>query len=412
MKRSGWIALGMLGLLLGGGVGGMAAWNRALGPAEPAALRAGASLSGSARAFVEAALSGLDRERVLDHHAHLAGLGSNASGCELSGEHLSWLHPWKRLQTLAYMRAGGVSDAGQADQQFADRLRALLEHPDYPGRTLVLAFERAHHPDGSIDAERSEFHVPLAWVQRQSRSSPGRMLAAASIHPYRKDALAALAAAHAQGVRVVKWLPNSMGMDPADPRCDAFYGELARLDMSLLSHAGEEQAVDAADRQEYGNPLRLRRPLQAGVRVIVAHCATLGEFEDLDHPGMRRSGFELFVRLMGEQAGGTRLWGDLSAITLRNRDPLVVRELVERTEWHARLVHGSDWPLPAIRLMTDLERLQAAGLLQAGDLPPLRELYAYHPLLFDLVLKRSLRGRSGQRFADAVFHARPEIQAW
>lgn len=412
MKRSGWVATGALLVLLGGGITGSLAWNWALGPAVPGALIEGTALSGDARELVDRALEGLDVARVLDHHAHLAGLGSNDSGCELSPEHLSWAHPWKRLQTLAYMRAGGVEDPAQADAQFALRLRALQEHPDQPGRALVLAFEHAYSADGKLNPERSEFHVPLRWVQSQVDQSPGRLLAAASIHPWRPDALEQLEAAHRQGVRVIKWLPNSMGMDPADPRCDAFYAALARLDMTLLSHAGEEQAVDAADSQELGNPLRLRRALRAGVRVIVAHCATLGEFEDLDHPAQRASGFALFSRMMEESGPQGGLWGDLSAVTLRNRDVAVLRELLERTGWHGRLVNGSDWPLPAIRVLTDLDGLQAAGLLSAGDLPALRELHAYHPLLFDLVLKRSLRGREGTRFGAEVFEARKEIVAW
>jgi hypothetical protein len=38
---------------------------------------------------------------------------------------------------------------------------------------------------------------------------------AASIHPYRKDALEELATWGKLGVRVVKWLPPAMGIDPS-----------------------------------------------------------------------------------------------------------------------------------------------------------------------------------------------------
>jgi len=426
LRRGGWIALSVLGLMAGLGAGIPLAWERALGPSVPQALIAGHVLSPQAQELVDRALAGLDRDRVLDHHAHLAGMGTSGSGCELSPEHLSWAHPWKRIQTLAYMRAGGVQTLEEADAQFAERLLQLIEHPQYPGRVLLLAFDRAHLPDGSVDAARSEFFVPLDWVERHSQAAPRRCLSAVSIHPYRTDALEVLRSAHARGVRMVKWLPNSMGIDPADARCLPFYAELARLDMTLLTHAGEEQAVDAGERQEYGNPLRLRAALQAGARVIVAHCASLGDSLDLDAPAkdgirVRRSSFELFARMMDEQRladgandGARRggLWGDLSAVTFRNRDARVLHELLRRIEWHGRLVNGSDWPLPAIRVMTDLDALRAAGLLRSEDVPLLEELQGYHPLLFDLVLKRMLRGVQGARFADEVFLARPEIAGW
>ena len=57
---------------------------------------------------------------------------------------------------------------------------------------------------------------------------PHRFESAASIHPYRRDAVDALATAAGRGARAVKWLPNSIGIDPAAPRCDAFYAALVR----------------------------------------------------------------------------------------------------------------------------------------------------------------------------------------
>ena len=50
--------------------------------------------------------------------------------------------------------------------------------------------------------------------------------------------------------------------------------------MILLSHTGEEQAVEAEENQRLGNPLLLRRPLELGIRVIMAHSASLGTCDD------------------------------------------------------------------------------------------------------------------------------------
>ena len=64
-----------------------------------------------------------------------------------------------------------------------------------------------------------------------------------------------------------------MGIDPASSKCDRFYQAAARLDLPIIAHAGRELAVHGGDAQHFGNPLRLRRAMEQGVRVVVAHCA-------------------------------------------------------------------------------------------------------------------------------------------
>ena len=59
--------------------------------------------------------------------------------------------------------------------------------------------------------------------------------------------------------------------------------------LPLISHAGLERAVLGREAHDFGNPLRLRRALDAGVRVVVAHCASLGEDRDLDRGAKGRT---------------------------------------------------------------------------------------------------------------------------
>jgi hypothetical protein len=177
--------------------------------------------------------------------------------------------------------------------------------------------------------------------------------------------------------------------------------------MTLLVHTGEERAVDSAELQELGNPLKLRRALALGVRVIAAHCGSLGQGLDLDHPERGRvPNFDLFLRLMDEKRERGELYGELSAVVFRNRDERVLRTLLERTDLHAHLVNGSDYPLPAIHVLVSTSRLEKQGFLTHAERAALDEVYDYNPLLFDLVLKRTLRGTKGERFADEVFLAR------
>jgi predicted TIM-barrel fold metal-dependent hydrolase len=277
------------------------------------------------------------------------------------------------------------------------------------GKAVVLAMDRHHAPDGTADVEGTALYVPNDLVLRLAEEHPGRFLAGVSVHPYRADALAELDRCAARGARIVKWLPNSMLIDPADPKCDAFYDRMRERGMTLLTHAGEEQAL-AQGAEELGNPLRLRRALDRGVRVIVAHCASMGEAEDLDEPSRGRvQTFELFLRMMGEEKYRGLLFGELSAVPFRNRNPEVMRTLLERTDLHERLIDGTDWPLPAIRVMISTRKYEEAGLLTSDERKALDEVFRYDPRLFDLALKRTLRGRNGERFPPSVFLRRREI---
>jgi predicted TIM-barrel fold metal-dependent hydrolase len=267
--------------------------------------------------------------------------------------------------------------------------------------------DRAHHPDGTPDPARTEFHVPNDYVLEAAARFPDIFVPVASIHPARKDALEELERCAAKGVRLLKWLPNAQAIDPADPRYDAFYRRMQELGVVLLTHAGEEKAVAVKDAQALGNPLRLRRPLDLGVTVIVAHCASLGRNADLDHPGKTAANFDLFLRLMDEPKYEGRLYGDLSAITQVNRLPRPLRTLLAR-DLDARLLNGSDYPLPGVDLVVWTRRLVQMKLITPAERKALNEIWRANPLLFDLVLKRTLKDpRTGRRFAATVFQRDP-----
>src|SRR4029453_8743949 len=102
--------------------------------------------------------------------------------------------------------------------------------------------------------------VPDQYAAAVAQRFPHRFEWAASIHPYRRDAVDALATARSRGARAVKWLPNSMGIDPASPRCDTFYAALAQTGVPLLTHAGHEGTVDSwGGGQNPGTPRRSPR---------------------------------------------------------------------------------------------------------------------------------------------------------
>jgi predicted TIM-barrel fold metal-dependent hydrolase len=299
----------------------------------------------------------------------------------------------------------GCAASGGVDRSYVERLRTLVDA--MPGTKLLLfAFERAHDERGEPLAGRSMFHVPDAYARDVARAYPRSFEWVASIHPYRPDAADALAKAAAEGARAVKWLPAAMNIDPASPRCDGFFASLRKFNLPLITHAGLERAV-LGEAQEHGNPLRLRRALEHGVRVVVAHCATIGEDRDIDRgaSGPLVESFSLFARLMAEPRFEKTLHGDLSAVAQINRAGPALARLVEERGWHARLLNGSDYPLPGVMPLFSVEYLVALGLLAPAAAPVLREIREHNPLLFDFVLKRHLRSR-GEAFPASVFETR------
>lgn len=356
---------------------------------DPEELVRGASPA--ARRLLERAIAPFRGRLLFDYHVHVAGLGNSGSGLFINRRMQSWRHPLRHLAFQVYLSAAGVTDLEQADAQFVERVLRLMRGFPSPCRFCVLAFDKRYDSEGRVDLAHTEFFVPDRYVFALARQNPGLVAPVASVHPYRPDALAALDQAAAQGARLIKWLPNAMGIDPQDARIDPFYGRMKQLGLTLLTHAGDERAVEAAGDQALGNPLRLRCPLDQGVRVIIAHCASLGCGDDLDEPAAgTRENFELFLRLMAEPRYEGLLYADISALTQFNRLPGPLRTILEREDLQRRLVNGSDYPLPAIHALIRTGTLVRRGFLRDEERHALDEIYHYNPLLFDLVLKRTV----------------------
>jgi len=343
--------------------------------------------------LVRAAWDGIDPLEMWDAHAHLVGTGDSGSGIYVNPGMDSLLNPAQYARRLFFLNAGCAHEAKDSvDKAYVERMHNLLDEMR-GAKLLLFAFDRAHGEDGRPDLERTALWVPDAYVRDTAKAHPGHFEWAASIHPYRPDCVEALEAAKRDGARAVKWLPAAMGMDPASPKCDRFYAALVRLNVPLISHAGLERAVQGTDTQEYGNPLLLRRALDAGVRVVVAHCASMGVDRDLDQGpnGPLVESFGLFSRMMDEPRLGVRLYGDISAMTQINRAGPALARVIERGDWHARLLNGSDYPLPGVMPIFSVDYLVSLGLVREAAAPVLKEIRAHNPVLFDFVLKRHLR---------------------
>jgi mannonate dehydratase len=359
--------------------------------------------------LVRAAWAGIDASQVWDCHTHLIGNGDGNSGIYVNPRTESLLDPGQYARRLFFLNAGCVHNAtGSVDHAYVDRMRNLIDGmrggKRQGAKMLLYAFERAYHESGEPDLDHTIFHVPNEYARDVARKYSEDFEWVASIHPYRQDAIDALERAVKDGARGVKWLPSAMGIDPAVPKCDAFFKRMQQLNVPLIAHGGLERAVLGREQHDFGNPLRLRRALDAGVRVVIAHCASMGEDRDLDQGpnGPYVESFSLFARVFEKYRNA---YGDISAMTQVNRaGPALVRTL-ESTEWHARLLNGSDYPLPGVMPVFSVDYLVSLKLLPESAAQPLRDIRTHNPVLFDFVLKRALRS-NGKAFASSVFETR------
>ncbi len=357
--------------------------------------------------LVQAAWEGVDPAQVWDCHVHLGGVGDGASGIWINPDMDSVFHPIQYVQKKFYLNASCADQPGQIDASYLRRLMVLQDGLVQGSRLMLLALDYYYLENGQRAPELSAFYTPNTYAGRIAERYPDRFEWIASIHPYREDGIDALESAVKAGARAVKWLPPAMGMDPASPKCDPFYAALVRLDVPLLTHAGGELAVHGSAAQTLGNPLRLRRPLEHGVRVIVAHCASLGANPDIDKGahGPKVKNFDLFARLMDEARYHGRLYGEISAMPQINRMGRALETVIRRTEWHSRVINGSDYPLPGVMPLFSLKRMVEKRYITVGEAAIMSEIRRYNPLLFDFLLKRHLKVK-GNRFATEVFESR------
>jgi len=267
---------------------------------------------------------------AVDAHAHLVGLDRDGSGCIVSPAMR------RRISTrfvLSLLGAKGSTPARDVDRMYADHLVAQAEAAPSIDRVVLLAFDGVYGEDGRLDERRTNLLVPNDYVFEIAKRSP-KLVPACSVNPMRRDALAELDRCAARGAVLVKWIPSAQGFDPSAPRFAPFYARLVALGMPVLSHVGTEMAVANVEKS-HGPLERLRGPLDAGVTVIVPHAGGLRLFND-------RADWEA---LLAEMRRYPRLWIDDSALGLIHRRRRLFRVL-ETPEIHARVIHGSDFPLP------------------------------------------------------------------
>jgi len=357
--------------------------------------------------LVQSAWDGINPNNFRDVHTHLLGAGDSDSGIYLHPSMQDVFSPAQYVRFKFYMNASCAETQDGIDRGYVYQLTQHMASFPIGAKAMLLGFDYNHNEVGVADKDKTPFHTPNHYVQKVVEDNPSRFEWIASIHPYREDCVEELEKVVRGGAKAIKWLPPVMGIDPSSDRCDRFYAALVKHNIPLLTHAGDEHAVDGVENQEYGNPLLLRRALDHGVRVIVAHCASEGMGADLDKGSNEKtiSNFKLFERLMGEQRYEKVLHGEISAMTQLNRIGPALKTVLRRDDWHHRLLNGSDYPLPGVMPLFSTQTLHDKGYLKATAVEPLKELRRFNPVLYDFVLKRHLAWK-GKAFSTSIFESK------
>ena len=305
-----------------------------------------------AAAAVLAATASFASGPVIDLHVHTAGIGAGDSGAFVNRE---MRESWK---FEVYLTAFGVSleeIETHGDALLVGRISEHIGRSERIDKAVVLAMDGVVDRHGELDREATQIYVPNDFVAGET-AQYDNLLFGASVNPYWPDAIERLERAHDMGAVLVKWLPNIMHIDPGDEAIVPFYQRMVELGLPLLSHAGEERSFASA-RDEFGDPDRLRLPLETGVTVIAAHLAARG----------RTDGAENFDRLVAMFTSYPNLYADVSSLTQINRLGYLRRAL-GIPGLAERLVYGSDWPLQFFPLVSPWYHVGHIGIARAQSL--------------------------------------------
>lgn len=352
--------------------------------------------------FIKKSLDGIDC--VYDNHAHLCGLDN---GEELYVNPIFGSNIFRRFHMNVFKRASGISHnavsvGNEAEQSimYVGRLQSLLEKINQIVRyKLVLLPMDYYYENGKISKEKTAIRCSDKYVYDIYSKNKELFMPAVSIHPDRHDAIDKLVEAACRGIQLVKWLPNSMNINPSNKKYEKYYDTLVKLNMKLLIHIGEEHSVNCGHlNQQLGNPMLLEYPLQLGVKIIGAHCGSEGYSVMSD--GKKIENYKLLFNLMEKH---DNLYTDISAMLAFKRAGKPLEDALDNVHLHHRFLYGSDYPVPCINAVISTKLLWLYGYITYHEHSMLNIIYTNNPLLFNLITFRTLKSKNGNKFSDEIF---------
>jgi predicted TIM-barrel fold metal-dependent hydrolase len=220
---------------------------------------------------------------------------------------------------------------------------------------VLLGLDALYGPrSGKLDEKKTDLWVSNRFLAKKVKELNDQLMKendslkrekrfywGASVSPNRKDWRKEMEfVLNESNAVLMKLIPSVQHINLQDPRHKDYYESLAKNRMPLLCHVGPEYSFPEGIREKERDHFRLlEKPLECGVTVIAAHCATPV------FPTDKNETKEFYRFMQRANSGGkVQLWGDTSAFSLLTRIP-ILEEILETfpPEW---LVHGSDFPIP------------------------------------------------------------------
>lgn len=261
-------------------------------------------------------------------HVHIVGNGKSGSGCWMSIR--GWHRPIAAFM-LRHIRLKVSLRDPDFDRLYVENLLKEIRESTLAA-AVILAQDNVYHENGKIMEGVGSFFVPNDYILQLARAHK-EFLPAVSIHPARPDALDELDRCLEAGAVMLKLLPNCLNIDCNNKRYKKFWERMAAAKLPLLAHTGGEHTVVVVEKK-YSDPRVLTLPLECGVNVIAAHCATKSGLTDEDY-------FPVFAKMTEKYSN---LYGDNSAFNVPLRGGHIPECLEEPLA--SRIVHGSDFPVP------------------------------------------------------------------
>lgn len=300
----------------------------------------------------------------IDIHCHVIGNGTDINNVDndvflYAEDNQHWFTRilYNMLEEdLEKMEADLNRDGIISTDEYFDLLYNLFSSSIEIDGIVLLALDAVYDPEtGKLDEQKTDLWVSNRFLsckvielnnRLQAEADPEkrkkRFFFGASVNPNRKDWETELEYVITRTEAVlIKLIPSTQHIDLRDEKHKDFYTALSAAKMPLLCHVGPEYSFPEGIRKKYlDNYIYLERPLECGVTVIAAHCAS-PVFPVIDKNVMKD--FYTFMKGYNSEEK-VRLWADTSALSLSTRLPYI-QEILNTfpSKW---LVHGTDFPIP------------------------------------------------------------------
>ena len=278
---------------------------------------------------------------VIDIHVHFGAPRNDQNECY-------WSKKFESTPAYWFMKiTSGALLKKTSFNLFFNKILKVINDSKKVNKVVLLAMDKVYDENGKAKDHETHLFVPNSFIVNLTQQNK-RILLGASIHPYRDDCETEFKYCLEKGAKLIKWIPSSQQIDPEHQKCFPFYSKLIEHELPLLVHCGPEYAIPTSNSNfiEKNNPKYLRKALEMGVTIIIAHCALpyWGKL-DKDYFDDKEEFFKLFE---DARKNNWNLYADLSALATPLRSDFIP-EIKEKIP-QERLLFGSDYPIPASEL--------------------------------------------------------------